>query len=249
MKLKTLLIFTTISILFVLTGCVVELPIGRGYLTIDSYPQGANILINDKLVGQTPYRVQFSWVGGQGWQVSVLSEGSMMGKDVEINPEMKVVLIKEGYFREERMISKIKDVILEQGGDRRQDIPVKVRVMFYLTSSSPVSSTGTSSTPPIAPQQQQQMMGPTIVIGGKTVTGDDAIEIVNYGMVMFDSTPQGAEVLIEGNLIGYTPTSHLKFEVGTYNVEIVKTGYQSWERKIMVIQDSSIVISPELEKR
>ncbi len=100
-----------------------------------------------------------------------------------------------------------------------------------------------------APQQQQQMMGPTIVIGGKTVTGDDAVKIVNYGLIMFDSTPQGAEVLIEGNSIGFTPTSYLKFEVGTYNVEIVKSGYQSWERKIIAIQDSSIVINPPLEKR
>lgn len=248
--LKILLVIIVVSIVpLILTGCYLPgispvPPPGKGYLDIDSFPQGANVFINDKLVGQTPYRVNFSW------QEGYIKFSKDLSLDIGIKPQMKIVLIKEGYFREEQTIRSIKDVILEQKGDRYPDIiPAKARVMFYLTKSLPVSAAEIPSTTETTSQQQQQMMGPTIIIGGKTVTGDEAVKVVNYGMVKFDSTPQGAEVLIEGNLIGYTPTSYLKFQVGTYDVEIIKTGYQPWKRKIMVIQDSSILINPKLEEK
>jgi len=98
-------------------------------------------------------------------------------------------------------------------------------------------------------QQQQQMMGPTIVIGGRTVSGDAAINIKEYGFVVFQSEPRGAEVYVEDNLIGNTPTTKLKFQNGTYNVRVAKEGYTEWERQIMIIEGSTITISAELKPK
>lgn len=233
------ILFLTVPIL--LSGCG-ESGIFNGYLEIDSHPQGATVYVNDKLVGQTPCRGEFTWMYTFG------------GFGAHVRPPLKIVVIKKGYFREERSLWKRGDVEIKASdpGSEIQRGPAKARIMFYLTKESPA----TSIEIPISKdeqeeqqmQQQQQVMGPTIVTGGRTVTGEEAVKIVNYGMVKFDSTPQRAEVLVEGNLVGYTPTSYLKFQVGTYSVEIIKTGYQSWRRKIMVIQDSSIVINPQLEQ-
>ena len=238
---KMLLIFSVVSaIALFLNGCISSLN-GKGYLEIDSFPQGANIFINDKLVGQTPHRLEFPWTRVFGYDFD---------GDAAFDPQLRILLIKEGYFREERTLRRGRDVIVEEVGNGQSGVPTRARVMFYLEPSSPVSTVEKPSTPIVTPtpQQQQQMMGPTIIIGGKTVTGEEAVKIVNYGTVKFDSAPQQAEVLIEGNLIGFTPTSDLRFQVGTYSVSIIKRGYKPWKRRIMVIQDSSIVINPQLEQ-
>ena len=103
--------------------------------------------------------------------------------------------------------------------------------------------------PPQQQQMQQQMMGPTIVIGGQTVTGEAAVKIKEYGVVNFQSNPDGAEIYIENNLVGNAPISQLKFEKGSYNITAKIRGYKDWKRQILVIENSTITIKAELEKK
>lgn len=240
-------------------------------IDIVTSPLGADVEIDKQYKGVTPLRV--SYITPQYtevfWERVVVTGSGVVLERIPLSREeaesIKVLLSEsarrsltlpqyigreeyEQFFEQKRVLSIGKegyeDVVIAFS---LRDVERKIPEVIQLVKTRTYFPEEGRREQPAAPQQQQ-MMGPTIIIGGRTVTGEEAVKIVNYGMVKFDSIPQGAEVLIEGNLIGYTPTAYLKFQVGTYNVEIVKAGYQPWERKVMVIQDSSIVINPQLEQ-
>lgn len=262
-KYRVLIPLLVLLPVFLLAGCVCEqegwLLVGTEQLGGETYtipivtsPLEAKVTIDKEYKGVTPLKISYTapQYEEQTWHYRKTSY-PILGC---YTAEKKVEYIDEepysAFVEQDRVLSIEKAnyedvVIVFNMNNANTKIPEIIKLVRRESALSPEDRKKEQQ----LPQQQQQMMGPTIVIGGKTVTGDDAVKIVNYGLVMFDSTPQEAEVLIEGNLIGYTPTAYLKFEVGTYNAEIVKIGYQPWERRILVIQDSSIVINPELERR
>lgn len=65
------------------------------------------------------------------------------------------------------------------------------------------------------------------------------------GDLSISSTPAGADIEIDGNFAGNTPSA-LKVEPGEHNVRISKKGFQTWERKLKVT-GGSVKVAPELE--
>jgi hypothetical protein len=59
------------------------------------------------------------------------------------------------------------------------------------------------------------------------------------------STPAGADIEIDGNFAGNTPSA-INVTTGEHSVKITKRGFQSWERKLQVT-GGSVKIAPELE--
>jgi len=55
--------------------------------------------------------------------------------------------------------------------------------------------------------------------------------------VQFGSTPDGAEIVIDGNVVGNTPST-LRLTPGHHNIEIRMAGYRTWSR-IMVVDPES----------
>ena len=53
------------------------------------------------------------------------------------------------------------------------------------------------------------------------------------GIVSISSTPPGADVEIDGNFMGNTP-SRLDLAVGDHTIKVTKTGFKPWERKIRI---------------
>jgi hypothetical protein len=51
--------------------------------------------------------------------------------------------------------------------------------------------------------------------------------------VEFSSTPSGADVEIDGNFVGSTPST-IGVAAGTHQIVVKKTGFKPWERKISV---------------
>lgn len=68
------------------------------------------------------------------------------------------------------------------------------------------TTTGSSDPPPIAPQQAQ---------------------------LQISSTPDGADIEIDGNYVGSTPST-VGATAGQHQVTVKKTGFKAWERKITV---------------
>jgi len=60
------------------------------------------------------------------------------------------------------------------------------------------------------------------------------------------SVPSGADVEIDGNFSGNTP-SDLQVPDGEHTITVKKPGYKDWERKLKVVAGSSIHLNAELE--
>ena len=61
------------------------------------------------------------------------------------------------------------------------------------------------------------------------------------------SVPDGADIEIDGNFAGNTP-SDLEVPQGERSIVVKKPGYKNWERKMKVVAGSSIHLNAELEK-
>jgi hypothetical protein len=67
-------------------------------------------------------------------------------------------------------------------------------------------------------------------------------------VVRFTSTPAGAEVIIDGEYWGSTPTTELtRLSAGTHAIVVKKVGCQPWERKITVAPGDDRTVSVELQ--
>ncbi|HSS98002.1 MAG TPA: PEGA domain-containing protein, partial [Terriglobales bacterium] len=61
------------------------------------------------------------------------------------------------------------------------------------------------------------------------------------------SVPDGADIEIDGNFSGNTP-SDLEVEPGEHSIVVKKSGYQQWERKMKLVAGSNIHLNAEMEK-
>ena len=61
------------------------------------------------------------------------------------------------------------------------------------------------------------------------------------------STPAGADIEVDGSFVGNTP-SDLSIAEGDHTVQIHKSGFKPWERKLKATAGSTVRINAELEK-
>ena len=68
-----------------------------------------------------------------------------------------------------------------------------------------------------------------------------------YGKLSVSSTPEGADIEIDGNFVGSTP-SEISVAEGDHTIVIKKSGFTPWERKLKTTSGSAVHIDAELEK-
>lgn len=61
------------------------------------------------------------------------------------------------------------------------------------------------------------------------------------------STPDRADIEIDGSYVGSTPSA-VELTPGSHSILIKKSGYRSWERKIVASSGSSVNVAADLEK-
>ena len=66
--------------------------------------------------------------------------------------------------------------------------------------------------------------------------------------VAIRSTPDGAEIYLDGQMIGSTPSS-LELPAGTHELSVRLPGYQDWTRSMRVLSGSEINLDAKLEKK
>jgi PEGA domain-containing protein len=82
---------------------------------------------------------------------------------------------------------------------------------------------------------------------GPTATSStQTVESAAAGNISVSSTPPNADIEIDGNFVGNTP-SMIGVTPGEHDVVIKKSGYSTWQRK-MKIMSGTINVSAELEK-
>ncbi len=72
--------------------------------------------------------------------------------------------------------------------------------------------------------------------------------LVQSGVLGVESSPTGAEIYIDEELLGKTPKS-TSLEVGTYHVELKLEGYHDWTKDIDIVEGKSTPIYPWLVRR
>ncbi len=75
----------------------------------------------------------------------------------------------------------------------------------------------------------------------------DTLTFSENGILVVKSDPDGASILIDGDLKGATNTN-LKLKPGTYNVEIKKNGYISWNKSLSIKKEEVTQITAHLFK-
>ncbi|MEJ5284716.1 MAG: FlgO family outer membrane protein [Brevinematales bacterium] len=77
------------------------------------------------------------------------------------------------------------------------------------------------------------------------------LKLLDYktGYLNLDTTPQGAEVKIDNNVIGITPITEKKMKTGTYKITIVKNGYEIKTTSIKIEENIKNNYNFYLEKK
>jgi len=66
-------------------------------------------------------------------------------------------------------------------------------------------------------------------------------------IILVKSTPDGADILVEGKHMGSTPST-LKLSAGEYKIRLEKTGFKPWEQTVTLNSGASPTIDATLEK-
>ena len=106
-----------------------------------------------------------------------------------------------------------------------------------------------------APQREMSYEGrswltyPNMVLvleGGKLTSINPSAE--PPAKVAVHSDPAGAEIYLDGQMIGSTPST-LELPAGTHELSVRISGYQDWTRNLRVLSGSEINLDAKLEKK
>ena len=103
-------------------------------------------------------------------------------------------------------------------------------LIFYFCSPSVGFSQEPAAAPPAVASGPPAALAPSASVPKVTVA----------------STPEGADIEIDGSFVGNTPSS-IEVTPGEYQVAVKKPGYKDWTRRLKV-SGGDIKINAELEK-
>ena len=102
---------------------------------------------------------------------------------------------------------------------------------------------------PSTPANPQGVTPPTPTVGLTPAAPTPSTAVPEEpALVNFNSDPPGADILIDGNLAGNTPST-LHVEAGRHVIQLRIGGYRSWTRNMVVEPGSSPSIRATLEKQ
>ncbi len=111
--------------------------------------------------------------------------------------------------------------------------------------SSPAASASAPAAPssgPAAPSPGPAPSSDAAPAGNSAATGSDA-----FASVQLSSDPSGADITIDGNYVGNTPTL-IKLRPGTHSIQMTLAGYAPWERTVETAAGESRNFAATLQK-
>jgi hypothetical protein len=169
----------------------------------------------------------------QGGSHTGIMAGGMVATSLIVWPAAPVFLLMHG---KDVTIPKGTEVTAYISGDRRLDLakfqpaplvpatpPVPAAAPVPASSPAPTPNAGPTDTPPVSPDQ----------------AAGAQLEV--------SSTPDGADIEIDGNFVGSTPST-VGIAAGPHQLSVKKAGFKPWERKITV-SSGHIKIDATLESQ
>ena len=74
-----------------------------------------------------------------------------------------------------------------------------------------------------------------------------SVQAVASSSVVVKSTPDGADITVDGKYVGSTPST-LKLAPGDHMISVEKPGFKSWRRTVTLASGSEITLDATLEK-
>lgn len=222
------------------------------WITVNSTPSGAKIYgVNDgqpaSYIGTTPMtlkyaHVYFSTYGTFPQETLVYkSVGALeLTRRGKASLAFQCILLKDGYrsyhmyhqleYREGSTFSN-PELRSDKGGVHKT----------YTALLDPIFSPAPSPpTPPVQQQQQQQQQ--TVVIPD---TGSKKGH--EKGTVMVSSTPDNADVSVDGMFVGNSPCN-LPLTEGIHIIEVKLSGYKLFKRELRILSGGEVTIRATLER-
>ncbi len=120
---------------------------------------------------------------------------------------------------------------------------------------------GASGAPVSVAENERKFLavGTTVAIAPRVETTDTAerpIEtaqeeaekpVAGTGVITITSTPEGAEVWVDGDFVGNTPAK-VTLSAGKHKIRVFLQGYKEWQREVQVHTDSELTLLATLQK-
>ena len=180
----------------------------------------------------------------QGGSHAGLMAGGMVATSLIVWPAAPVFLLMHG---KDVTIAKGTEVTAYISGDVKLD-PVKFQPAGLVPAATPASATPESATPGSAAPDSatpssatpssaiQAVPAASPAATPNAAPGDTTAVSQDQGTAAeleVSSTPDGADIEIDGNFVGNTPST-MGVAAGPHQVSVKKAGFKPWERKITV---------------
>jgi len=169
----------------------------------------------------------------QGGSHTGIMAGGMVATSLIVWPAAPVFLLMHG-----------KDVTIPKGTEVTAYISSDVKLDPAKFQPAPF----VPSAPPVPARQQVPSSSPVATPnGGPTGTAPVSLDQGAAAELEVSSTPDGADIEIDGNFVGSTPST-LGVAAGPHQLSVKKAGFKPWERKITV-SSGHIKIDAALESQ
>ena len=202
---------------------------GFGTLKITSKPTGVSVILNDEVVGKTPYENKEIPVAE--YQLILRENGY-----TDYNESIKITLNKT------KSISKQLIVSSTASGNQFGKIKVTTKpseATVYLNGEFVGSTPYTNDKIPVGShnlvikKKGYSDISETISISLDNLTLI-AKDLVAAGKLIVNSEPAGADVLINDKTVGKTPFTSTQLGIGDYTITITKSGFKPYTEKIKI---------------
>jgi PEGA domain len=204
------------------------LTVARGEsLTVTSVPAGANVEINGNLVGETPFKTDYP---GVYFHKPHTAFGERLGH------AMVVRISKQGYVSRQFTLS---DGPFDWVGLTGK----KHGTYFVFRSDHFEFKLDATADPADATIGDEEHPGPLRASHRSSVPAADYPS--DSGSVVISSDPSGADIFIDGNFAGQTPST-LHVAGGSHRIELKADGRKPWIRELQITKGSNVSVHPAL---
>lgn len=200
---------------------------GKAVLSMSTKPEGARVYLNNNLVGVTPFEGVSVEPGD--YVVTTEKEGYIQADTV-----MRITGSEQIAFNLSRVVNGNNDVAL--GGHILSGFDTSVDESSEVETSSDEDaehspSQPSESAPAIAASQQEQ---PASTSREPARQERESKPKPQLGGLVLTSDPAGASVTINGRSYGETPLSLKDLQVGDYEIELTRDGFDTYKTDIKV---------------
>jgi hypothetical protein len=100
---------------------------------------------------------------------------------------------------------------------------------------------------PAASGESGKTASPSAAPASPAASPDSAVAATATVAVTVKSTPDGADISVDGKFVGNTPST-LKLAPGDHTIAVESSGFKSWQRTMTLSAGSDVTVSATLEK-